>query len=207
MKRCIIVGAGAFDKTSWKYKNDDYLIAADGGYDYLKELKIIPDLLIGDMDSIKEEYQKAGIAIKKLPVEKDDTDMLAAMKEGLAQGCKEFHIYGALGGDRTDHSLANIQCLLYLQYQGAKGILYGEREQIELLCNEKKTYPASMKGIFSAFAFGGDAYGVSEQGFKYSLEDAVVKMDFPIGISNEFIGQKSMIEVKKGMLLICIQEV
>ena len=42
MKRCIIVGAGAFDKTSWKYKNDDYLIAADGGYDYLKELKIIP---------------------------------------------------------------------------------------------------------------------------------------------------------------------
>lgn len=142
----------------------------------------------------------------KLPTEKDDTDMLAAIKEGLAAGCKEFVIYGALGGERIDHSFANIQCLLYLHHHGAKGVLYGVHDRIELLCNEKRIYPASMRGIFSAFAFGGDAKGVTEQGLKYSLQDATIKMEFPIGISNEFIGQESMIEVRDGKLLICIHE-
>lgn len=206
MKRCIIVGAGEFNEAAWNYGKEDYLIAADGGYDYLKQMGIIPDLLIGDMDSVAEEHSDKEIQVKKLPVEKDDTDMLAAMKEGLALGYREFVLYGALGGERIDHSFANVQCLLYLYNHGAKGILYGAHDRIELLCNDKMIYPASMKGIFSIFAFGGDAKGVTEQGFKYSLQDATVRMEFPIGISNEFIGQESMIEVKNGMLLVCIHE-
>ena len=47
---------------------------------------------------------------------------------------------------------------------------------------------------------------MTERGLKYSLQDATVNMEFPIGISNEFIGQESMISVKEGMLLICIHE-
>ena len=206
MRRCIIVGAGEFGKNKWKYEKEDYVIAADGGYEHLKKLGIVPDLLIGDMDSVKQEYDNPEIAIKKLPREKDDTDMLAAIKEGFAVGCKEFFIYGALGGERMDHSLANIQCLLYLHNHRAKGVLYGVNNRIELLCNDKIYYPATMKGILSIFAFGGDAKGVNEQGLKYLLQDAIVKMEFPIGISNEFIGQESMIEVKDGKLLIYIHE-
>lgn len=207
MKRCIIVGAGEFHEKAWKYEKADYLIAADGGFEYLRKLKIIPDMLIGDMDSIKQEYVGSEMEIKKLPREKDDTDMLAAMKEGLAAGCKEFYIYGALGGERIDHSIANIQCLLYLHKHGAKGVLYGINDRIELLCNDKVCYPATMEGILSVFAFGGDAKGVSEHGLKYSIQDAEMKMEFPIGISNEFIGQESMIEVKDGMLLLCIHAI
>ena len=207
MRRCIIVGAGAFHENKWKCEKEDYVIAADGGYNHLKKLGVIPDLLIGDMDSIKQEYDNSKIDIKKLPREKDDTDMLAAIKEGLAAGCKEFAIFGALGGERMDHSIANIQCLLYLHNHGAKGVLYGVNDRIELLCNDKIYYPATMKGMLSVFAFGGDAKGVNEQGLKYLLQDAVVKMEFPIGISNEFIGQESMIEVKDGMLLLCIHAI
>ena len=133
--------------------------------------------------------------------------MLAAIKEGLAQGCKEFIIYGALGGERIDHSIANLQCLLYLHQHGAKGILYGAHDRIELLCDGKIEYPATMKGILSVFAFFGDAKGVTEQGLKYSVQDTTIKMEFPIGISNEFIGKESMIEVKDGMLLVCIHEI
>lgn len=206
MRRCIIVGAGEFHKNKWKCEKEDYVIAADGGYGYLRKIGIVPDLLIGDMDSIKQEYENLEIDIKKLPREKDDTDMLAAIKEGLAVGCKEFAIYGALGGERMDHSIANIQCLLYLHNHGAKGVLYGVNDRIELLCNDKIHYPATMKGMLSVFAFGGDAKGVSEQGLKYLLQDAEVKMEFPIGISNEFIGQESMIEVKDGKLLLYIYE-
>lgn len=206
MKRCIIVGAGEFNISAWNKQEEDYLIAADGGYEYLREMGISPDMLIGDMDSVEHDYRNKEVKVKKLPVEKDDTDMLAAIKEGLALGCREFVIYGALGGERIDHSLANIQCLLYLHHHGAKGILYGSHDRIELLCNGRVSYPASMKGIISVFAFGKDAMGVTEQGLRYSLQGATVKVEFPIGTSNEFIGQESMIEVKEGMLLICIHE-
>lgn len=206
MRRCIIVGAGDFHENAWIYEKGDYLIAADGGFEHLRKMKIIPDMLIGDMDSIKQEYDGSEIKMKKLPREKDDTDMLAAIKEGIAVGCKEFLIYGALGGERIDHSIANIQCLMYLHNHGAKGVLYGVNDRMELLCNDRIEYPATMKGILSVFAFGGDAMGVTEKGLKYSVQDATIKMEFPIGVSNEFIGQKSMVEVKDGMLLLCIHD-
>ena len=48
---------------------------------------------------------------------------------------------------------------------------------------------------------------MSEHALKYSIQDAEMKMEFPIGISNEFIGQESMIEVKDGMLLLCIHAI
>ena len=206
MKRCVIVGAGDFHENTWKYEKEDCLIAADGGYEHLRRMGMTPDLLIGDMDSIEQECANPEIKIKRLPREKDDTDMLAAIKEGLALGCTEFAIFGALGGERIDHSIANIQCLLYLYNHGAKGILYGAHDRIELLCNDRIYYPKTMKGILSVFAFGGDAKGVTEQGVKYEIQDVTIKMEFPIGTSNEFIGQESMIEVKDGMLLVCIHE-
>lgn len=206
MKRCIIVGAGEFHEKTWNYEKEDYLIAADGGFEHLRRMGITPDLLIGDMDSIEQECFDTDVKIKRLPREKDDTDMLAAIKEGLELGCTDFEIFGALGGERIDHSIANIQCLLYLYNHGARGILYGAYDRIELLCNNKVHYPATMKGMLSVFAFSGDAKGVTEQGLKYSILDATVKMEFPIGISNEFIGQESMIKVEDGMLLICIHE-
>ena len=140
MKRCIIVGAGEFYEKTWDYEEEDFLIAADGGFEYLRKMGVMPNLLIGDMDSIEQEYTDLEVEIKRLPREKDDTDMLAAIKEGLAQGCKEFIIYGALGGERIDHSIANLQCLLYLQHHGAKGRLYGAHDRIELLYNGKIEY-------------------------------------------------------------------
>lgn len=206
MKRCVIVGAGEFCEKTWQYEKGDYLIAADGGYEHLRKMRILPDLLIGDMDSIEQECSEQDLQIKRLPREKDDTDMLAAIKEGLALECMEFHIYGALGGERIDHSIANIQCLLYLYNHGAKGVLYGAQDRMELLCNDRICYPSTMTGLLSVFAFSQEAKGVTEQGLKYSIQDAIIRRDFPIGISNEFIGQESMIEVKDGMLLLCIHE-
>lgn len=209
MKRCIIVGAGEFKLYDWHSRQDDYIIAADGGYRYLAELDVVPHMVIGDMDSLEnngsEISRENEIEIRRLPVEKDDTDMLAAIKEGLKQGCGEFILYGSLGG-RIDHTIANIQCLLYLHNHGAKGVLYGGHCSLELLCKERKVFPKSMQGLVSVFAYGGEARGVTEQGLKYSLNHAVVSPDFPIGISNEFIGQESSIEVEEGMLLVYVDK-
>lgn len=210
MKKCIIVGAGDFYGIHDSIEEYDFVIAADGGFEHLLHFGVVPDLLIGDMDSIKNKDWSSLIQPEKttciqLPTEKDDTDMLAAIKEGLKRGCTEFAIYGALGG-RIDHSLANIQCLCYLCEQHARGIIYGEHDSLELLCNERRIYPATCKGMISVFAFGGTAKGVTEEGLKYGLQDAEVTVGKPIGVSNEFIGQESMIEVKDGMLLVYLHE-
>lgn len=205
MKKCIIVGAGEFDITNWQYEPQDYMIAADAGWMILNELNVLPDILIGDMDSLEEH----GIAPEKwktckvelLPTHKDDTDMLAAIRRGLELGCDEFHIYGSLGG-RLDHTLANIQCLLFLHNRGAKGILYGKKCSLELLCNGIRRYPASMKGRISVFAFTRQAKGVTEKGLCYTLDKAVLDAEFPVGVSNEFMGCESSVEVEDGMLLL-----
>ena len=54
MNKCIIVGAGEFDIDNWSCEKDDYVIAADAGWMILEQLGIVPDLLIGDMDSLDE---------------------------------------------------------------------------------------------------------------------------------------------------------
>lgn len=218
MNKCVIVGAGdcsiEFLKKKIEISEGDLCIAADGGFDYLLNVGITPDIIMGDFDSLTadstlQEFEKIEtVSIKRLPVEKDDTDMLAAIKEGLAKGYQYFELYGALGG-RFDHAIANIQCLLYLLNRGARGVLIGTDIRIMLIRNESIVFKAAdyEKGRrVSVFAYGQDAVGVTEKGLKYLLDDVVVKQDFPIGVSNQFTGIDAEISVKEGMLLICVEE-
>lgn len=216
MEKCVIVGAGACDIRKLRGRlsvNDrDLCIAADGGLEYLLQVGLTPDLVLGDMDSLENEgvlgTLGVDVCVRRLPVEKDDTDMLAAIKEGLAAGYHQFELYGAFGG-RFDHTLANIQCLLYLRNRDARGLIIGDEVTLILVRNECITFAADQaeKGRrISVFAFGGDAYGVSERGLKYLLDHVTVKQEFPIGVSNEFTGEDAQIEVENGMLLICVEE-
>ncbi len=215
MKKCVIIGAGMCDAQRLREQltvcGGDLCIAADGGLDHFLAIGLTPDLVLGDMDSLANEEaidsQHADFRIKRLPVEKDDTDMLAAIKEGLAAGYRQFEIYGALGG-RLDHTFANVQCLLYLLNRDARGIIAGDDVTLTLIRNESVFYRADLarKGKrVSVFAFGGDAYGVSEKGLKYLLDHVTVKQEFPIGVSNEFTGKDAEISVENGMLLICVE--
>lgn len=213
MKKCVIVGAGECSLQRLKERlvlhREDLCIAADGGLDYLLKIGVCPDMVLGDMDSIEEAKALEQFQVKKLPTEKDDTDMLAAIKEGLALGYDSFELYGALGG-RLDHTIANIQVLLYLLNRGAKGTIIGDTISLKLIKNDRIFFQAKdyEKGrMISVFAYGGDAHGVSEEGLKYTLDDVTVRQEFPIGISNEFMGTDAAIEVKNGTLLLCIAEI
>ena len=87
---------------------NDFVIAADAGLRYLEQDEILADLVIGDFDTLKEI--PTGANVVRLSCEKDDTDILAAVREGIKAGYAEFHIYGGTGG-RIDHTLANLQVL------------------------------------------------------------------------------------------------
>lgn len=202
--KCIIVGSGEFSEEHFSYQDKDYLIAADGGYQYLKELNIVPHVIIGDFDSFKIENEMMSdkdCEIIKLPIEKDDTDMLAAIRLALSRNLNEIHIYGATGG-RIDHTFANIQCLIYIKKHRAKGFIYDGDTVITMMENETLSFKGQKKGRMSLFAIDKEVTGVTLKGFQYPLRNATITNDFPVGVSNEFIGEPSEIEVKSGMVLV-----
>ncbi|MDR1569715.1 MAG: thiamine diphosphokinase, partial [Oscillospiraceae bacterium] len=179
---CHIVGAGEFYEYVIMPGADDITIAADGGYAHLTRMGVYPDAVIGDFDSLAEP--PAHHRVIKLSREKDDTDMHAAIKMGLQGGYRVFRIYGGTGG-RLDHTLANINSLVYLARNGARGFLYGDNIIITAICNENIMFDAGAVGIVSVFAHGGAANGVSICGLKYELDDVVLSDGVPLGVSNE----------------------
>ncbi len=196
MATCYIYGAMPCGSTE-KLKEGDLLIAADGGYAYLQGQK--PDLVVGDFDSLG--YVPEGEQIIRHPVQKDDTDMLLAVREGLKRGYRKFALYGGIGG-RLDHTIANLQVLAFLREQGCQAVLYGEKEEVHLLRNETLTFSSGRKGLLSVFSFEKEARGVTLSGLAYELTDAVLTNTFPIGTSNEFIGTEAQITVADGSLLV-----
>ena len=149
------------------------------------------------MEQLEKEIPDRVIRLN--PV-KDDTDMLYGLKLALEMGYREFRLYGATGG-RFDHTLANIQCLLYLKNHGATGYLMDGNGMILVLKNEEVRFKAGMEGYVSLFSLGKSAEGVTIKGLKYELEHAVITNDFPLGISNEFMGNEASISVERGELV------
>ena len=109
-KKCMIIGAAPIaSKAIFDEFNpaEHYVICADGGYDTALQYGIRPDLIIGDFDSA-ETAPPEDIRVLKLPVQKDETDTMSAAMVGFKLGYTSFVLVGCLGGDRFDHSVANL---------------------------------------------------------------------------------------------------
>lgn len=213
--RCVLVCAGDLEISEIPVGEGDLVIAVDGGCMYCDVLGIEPDVIIGDFDSLTAEYiyrleeaenkkEKKKKRIIHLNPVKDDTDTLAAIRLGLQEGYREFHLYGAMGG-RLEHTIANLQCLQYLKKEGAAGYLWDGNVMATVIVNESISFRRELEGMVSVFAAGESASGVTEKGLKYLLNDAEITNSFPIGVSNEFIGERAEISVKDGALLIIVR--
>lgn len=201
MAICYIIGA-AVRCAAISPQADDLVIAADGGLRHVEKQGITPDLIVGDFDSLGTP--PAGDNVAVYPVEKDDTDVMLALKLGFERGFREFRLLAGTGG-RSDHTIANLQALLWLAARGGRGVLVGEGECFTVLRDGALTFSPRDEGVVSVFAFGGEARGVSLTGLQYPLSDGVLSPDFPLGVSNHFTGESARVEVTDGALLICWQ--
>ncbi len=204
---CIIVGAGeglnAFTVSPGK---DDLVIAADGGYRYLKEAGVRCDLLMGDLDSLPRDTVIDTETRRFNPI-KDDTDTMLAVRHGLETGYKKFLLYGMFGG-RFDHTLGTLQTVAFLTRRGAVGYAFEETQDgahasyITGIYNGTRTFSAQARGYLSLAAWGGAAHGVTLENLKYPLEGAVLYPDIALGISNEFLSDApARVTVEDGLLL------
>ena len=201
MKRCFIFAAGSFYGLREAPKAGDVIIAADAGFRLCRELGLTPDLLLGDFDSMEEPKDFAHLI--RVPVEKDDTDTMLALREGLRRGCDTFYLYGATGGARLDHTLANLQSLAFLLRHRARGYLYDQNFVYTAIENETLTLAREVDwGIVSLFSMGDRAEHITLEGLQYPLTDGTIDCGFPLGVSNHIVAPTARITVGRGPLLV-----
>ena len=138
-----------------------------------------------------------------MPVEKDDTDTMLALREGLRRGCDTFYLYGTTGGARLDHTLANLQSLAFLLRHGARGYLYDQNFVYTAIENETLTLAREVDwGIVSLFSMGDRAEHITLEGLQYPLTDGTIDCGFPLGVSNHIVAPTARITVGCGPLLV-----
>lgn len=197
--RALIIANGKitdFEKIKKYIKKDDYVICADGGYDYAKKLGVCPNVIIGDMDSISSDDVKE----KKLvfPKKKDLTDSELVVGYAVENGFDELLLVGFTGG-RADHMLTNI--MLLTKHADVDIKIIDEYSEISLAKEENVIY-GECGGLISIIPINGDLCGVSTEGLEYPLKDETLYFGEGRGVSNVMLSDKCKITIKSGRGLI-----
>lgn len=200
MSECYIFGGAKIENYSFiKISNDAFIIAADSGISHLKGFGVEPDIIMGDFDSC-EVPTEFNCEIVRFKPEKDDTDLMIAVKKALSLGFDKIFILGATGG-RFDHTIAALQTLEYIYEHGSYGALFDENNAVYIQGVGKSRYKADKNCYFSVLSLTDESV-VSISGTKYELQDSVIARSFPLGVSNEFVKEYAEIELSKGKVLI-----
>lgn len=203
--KAIIVAGGAvhvMDLLQELAEGYDLLLAADSGGKVLYEYGYLPDLLIGDFDSIDREllnfFREKGVKITEFSPEKDWTDLELAVQTVINLNVQEILIYGAIG-DRLDHTLGNLSLLHQVMLSGAKAIIVGLKERVFLLGPEETLtlYPEPNR-FFSLLPLYPGVEGVMESKAKYPLHNATIPFGSTRGIHNEFLTEPVTISIERG---------
>lgn len=194
----IMGGADISDYSFYMPLSDDFVICADRGYLHARNLGVVPDVLLGDFDSLDLEKPDL-VKTLQYPAEKDATDLQIALEYAGDKGFREIYVIGALGG-RTDHFLANVCMMRYALEKGCNMILEDNDTKLQLLTNElslsrRKNFYLSVIPIFESAV-------VSLSGVKYPISEKRLIVGDTLGVSNEFAGGEAHIRVHSGSVLV-----
>lgn len=183
-------------------------IAADGGVRHLLALGLLPDIVVGDIDSLPQQarprLQAAGTRLITYPPAKDETDLELALVHAAATFAGEILVFGALGG-RLDQMLANILLLSHPHLVGRVVQLVEHNQRAWLISPIKKQ--TEIRGTVgdrvSLIPLGGDVEVANTTGLQWALQDEVLVFGLARGISNVMTAERATVTIKSGYLL-CI---
>ena len=204
--RCVILSNGEYgDLEAYRkiFKNDDTIVCADGGANYAFKLGLIPDTIIGDMDSILPEvmeyFAASNVVMKKYPRQKDFTDTQLALTIAQKWGAAEILMLGSLGG-RLDHAMCNLYCGIEVVNNNIK-LTYFTPECWVYVVNRELVINGRQGDVVSIITLTQEAHGVSISGFEYSLDSTLLDKSNPFTISNVLTGDTGRISLEEGILL------
>ncbi|MEK6264359.1 MAG: thiamine diphosphokinase [Clostridium sp.] len=183
-----------------------FLIAADSGANCLYEYNILPNLLLGDFDSIDRKvldyFEKNNCSIDIYPTEKDFTDTEIAVRKAISMKPSEIVLLGCTGS-RVDHLLGNIGMLKICLENGVNAYIVDENNDIRL-SNATISLNGVVGQIFSVQAYGDEVIGLTIEGAKYPLNNYNLKIGESVTISNEFVSTVVKLKFKVGTLMIIL---
>lgn len=192
----------------------ELVVAADGGARHAAPLLLPIDIWVGDGDSIEPELlarlEADGVEIRRVPVDKDETDAELALRTALDAGAGRVVILGGLGGPRLDHALANLGLLEHPALGGGGGgaareaIAYDERAtRISVLDGPGARDLTGREGdVVSLLALGGPARGVTTTSLRYPLDGEDLERGRTRGISNVRTASVARVRLESGRLLV-----
>jgi len=207
MQRILIFANGELsdlNKARLLPQQEDYIICADGGTRHALALDLQPNLVIGDMDSLKKgEWQNlemAGIPIELYPHDKNETDLELAILRAIELAPKEILVIAALGG-RLDHTLGNLALLSDVRLLAFNTRFDDGVEEI-FFCREQLQVYGRSGDLLSLIPWGEPVQSCQTQGLRWSLNRETLYPDKTRGISNEMLGDIATISIESGLLLI-----
>lgn len=187
-----------------KLQREDFLIAADGGEQHMKILKIKPHLIIGDLDSMDKQtvmqLQRRGTTIQRFSKEKNETDLELALLEAIKQNCRQIILVAALGG-RLDHTLGNLCVAFHPKLEGCDLQMDDGVEEV-FFPHKQLTIAGEPGDRVSLIAFGDPVMNVCITGFKYPLNNETLWPYQTRGISNEMLSNTGNIRFEQGKLIV-----
>ncbi|NOH11863.1 MAG: thiamine diphosphokinase [Chloroflexi bacterium] len=186
----------------------DIVIAADGGARHCLALNIVPQFVIGDLDSLNEvelrQLEEFGAEIIKHEIRKDETDLELAFLHALQLGINDVTVLAGLGG-RWDMSLSNLLLPAYDKLHGLN-IHYVHGNTSIFLVRDEVSFEGQPGDTVSLVPVGGDVTGITTKGLEYPLQDEHLYLGATRGISNQMTGTTATVNVKTGLLLCIIEK-
>ena len=180
----------------------DLVIAADGGTDHARDLGLEPDVVVGDLDSVSGAglswARDAGIEVVEHPADKDATDLDLAMSHA-AKVADEIVVIDS-GAGRIDHSTANTLLLASDRFAHVTVTALTQDGVISVI-HERRSLHAHVGDTVSLLAVAGPAGGVTTDGLRWPLVDAVLSPGSTLGVSNEFLVEEASVSISSGVVL------
>ena len=208
--KTLIIGGGNLDydfALAFMRENPhDFVIAADKGMEFLRRAKRLPDVIVGDFDSVSPEtlawFAEKKVEIRKFQPQKDSTDMEIAVLMALENGSTQITVLGATGS-RMDHMLGSIRNLSLALRAGVPCSIVDAHNRIRLFGGPLTIKKEEQYGKYvSLLAFGEPVTNLTLRGFFYPLDGYTMTCDDAIGVSNQITEDEARITFDGGRLLV-----
>jgi thiamine pyrophosphokinase len=183
----------------------ELVVAADGGARYALEAGVVPDLVVGDMDSLGEalalQVERLGAALERHPARKDEMDGQLAVLAARERGATAADLLCAVGG-RVGAIFAVPHILLAAERGGLSSTVVADQGRMFVIEAGSRTLRGDPRDSVSIFPLSGPATGVTLEGMEYPLDNASLEPGDTLGFHNELIGREASVSVEEGALLV-----
>jgi thiamine pyrophosphokinase len=183
----------------------DLVVAADGGTLHALAAGVVPDLVVGDMDSLGEEGTRRvgerGATLERHPSRKDKMDGHLAVLAAGKRGATDLDLLCAAGG-RLDAVFALPHLLLAAGRMGVRATVFAAWGEMLVVEDGSREVVGAPGESVSVFPLTGTAEDVTLEGFEYPLEGARIEAGDTLGFHNEMAGGEARVAVGSGALLV-----